>query len=78
MPAAPDDAPAVILIAEARARALLAPRRLRLCMLRPPYDALGVGTLRVLRVRDVAETTEVTAGYDRYERLAESGQPAHS
>ena len=76
MPAASDDAPAVILIAEARARALLASRRLRLRLLRPPYPAVGVGTLRVLRVRDDAEGTEVTAGYDRYERLWESTQSA--
>jgi hypothetical protein len=70
MSAAPVDAQAVTLLCEPRARALLAPRRLRLRILRPPYAALGVGRLRVLRVRDDGDASEVTAGYDRYERAA--------
>jgi hypothetical protein len=37
--------------------------------LRPPFPALGVGVLRVLRVRDVGEATELVAGYERYERV---------
>jgi hypothetical protein len=42
----------------------------------PPYPALGVGTLRVLRVREESAPgqtpqTEIIAGYDRYERLPE-------
>jgi hypothetical protein len=62
-----DDAPALTLLPESRARALLgAPSSLR--MLRPTHDAIGVGSLRVLRVRDVAGTTELVVGYDRYVR----------
>jgi hypothetical protein len=51
------------------ARAALAGRDLVLRVLRPPYPALGTGTLRVLRVRDAAEKTELIAGYDGYERI---------
>jgi hypothetical protein len=55
-------------------RAALADRALVLRLLLPPYPALGVGTLRVLRLReetshDGAAVTEILAGYDRYERL---------
>jgi hypothetical protein len=39
-------------------------------VLRPPYPALGVGVLRILRVRELSEQPlELTAGYDAYERL---------
>jgi hypothetical protein len=69
MPALELDARAVTLIPEQRARALLAGRTLRLKLLLPPYRALGVGMLRVLRIRDDGECTEMTAGYERYERL---------
>jgi hypothetical protein len=58
------------LLEEVRARALLAPRRLRLRVLRPPYAALGVGRLRVLRVREDGDEAELVAGYDRYERVS--------
>jgi len=44
-------------------------RRTRLSILRPPYAALGLGVLRVLRVREGACETEIVAGYDGYERL---------
>jgi len=64
-----DDALAVTMVAERRARAMLAPRRLRLQMVVPPYPALGIGTLRVLRVRETGDAAEITAGYERYERL---------
>lgn len=62
-----DDAPALTLLRETRARALLA-GRLSLRMLRPTHDVLGVGSLRVLRVREVGGTTELVVGYDRYVR----------
>jgi hypothetical protein len=62
-----DDAPALTLLPETRARALLVGRS-SLRVLRPTYDALGVGLLRVLRVREVAGTTELVVGYDRYVR----------
>jgi hypothetical protein len=64
----PDDPSDTVLLAETRARALLGPQRLRLRTLRPPYPALGVGVLRVLRVRDEGVLLDVVMGYDRYER----------
>ena len=54
---------------EAAFRALNATRKLRFAVLRPPYPALGLGKLRVLRVRERADVTEIVAGYDGYERL---------
>ncbi len=57
------------LLPEVEARATLAGRSLALRVLRPPYPAAGVGTLRVLRVRERGERTELVAGYDGYERL---------
>lgn len=51
------------------AGSLLRGERLSLRVLRPPFPALGLGTLRVLRVRDRGSATEITAGYDGYERL---------
>jgi hypothetical protein len=59
------------LIPEVLARRELADRALRLHVLRPPYPALGVGTLRVLRIHESAASSalELTVGYERYERL---------
>lgn len=57
------------LMPEVDARRCLASAVLRLRILRPPYPALGVGVLRVLRVRDAADRTEIVAGYEAYERL---------
>ena len=62
------------LLPEVEARALLGGRRLSLLVLRPPYPAIGLGTLRVLRVSERGERTEVVAGYDGYQRL-QSGPP---
>jgi hypothetical protein len=58
------------MLPEVEARRLLAGVPLTLDILRPPYPALGVGTLRVLRVREnAAAELELIAGYDNYERL---------
>jgi hypothetical protein len=58
------------MLPEVVARRRLAGRPLTLVMLQPPFAALGVGTLRVLRVRENADAgLEVVAGYDTYERL---------
>jgi len=57
------------LLPEVEARALFAGRSLSLHVLRPPYLAAGVGVLRVLRIVERGSATEITAGYDRYERL---------
>jgi hypothetical protein len=59
----------VALLPEAEARALLAGRQLRFRLLAPPWPALGVGLLRVLRVSERADRTEIVAGYERYERV---------
>ena len=56
------------------ARAALADRPVRLRVLVPPYPAVGVGTLRCLRVVPLSGAHdgawELTAGYDGYEKLA--------
>jgi hypothetical protein len=58
------------MLPEAQARRLLAGIAVRLKVLQPPYPALGVGVLRVLRVRETGSAPlELTAGYDNYERL---------
>jgi hypothetical protein len=57
------------LVPEALARRALGDRPQTVHMLVPPYAALGVGALRVLRVTPVAAGYDVTVGYDRYERL---------
>ena len=54
------------------ARTALEGRPLRVRVLAPPYPALGVGTLRALRVVPLAGRDdgawELTVGYERYER----------
>ena len=58
------------MLPEVEARRRLAGVPVTLAILRPPYPALGVGALRVLRVRETAPAgLELTAGYDNYERL---------
>jgi hypothetical protein len=58
------------MLPEVQARRLLAGVSLSLRVLRPPYPALGVGALRVLRVRERdGAPVEMTVGYDNYERL---------
>ncbi len=57
------------LLSEVAARAALAGRSLVLRVLAPPYPAAGLGTLRVLRVRERDGLSEIVAGYERYERL---------
>jgi hypothetical protein len=55
------------------ALAALADRPLRLRVLTPPYLAVGLGTLRLLRVIALGGphdgAFELTCGYDGYERL---------
>jgi hypothetical protein len=57
------------LIPEVEARRALAGRALRFTVLAPPYPALGVGALRVLRISEGPGAADLVAGYDRYERL---------
>ncbi len=56
-----------VLLPEVRVRRAFA-GAVRLTLLVPPYPALGIGSLRVLRVRE-GDAIEIVAGYDRYERL---------
>ncbi len=53
------------------ARELLGGARVRLHMLLPPYAAVGLGVLRVLRARERDGAMEIVAGYDGYARLAD-------
>ncbi len=69
MQATPESGLALTLLPEVHARGLLGHRPISLTILRPPYPALGVGTLRVLRVSESGEATDVVASYDRYERI---------
>ncbi len=61
--------PSLALLPETEARERLADRPLDFRVLQPPFPALGVGVLRVLRVSERDDRTEIVAGYDRYERL---------
>jgi hypothetical protein len=60
---------ALTLVPEPLARRTLVDRPVRLRVLAPPFPALGVGSLRVLRILPSVDGWDVTAGYDRYERL---------
>ncbi len=66
--------PAFGLLPEVEARALLARANVRFRLLRPPFAAIGTGTLRTLRITETDGVTELVAGYDGYERL-ESRDP---
>lgn len=75
-PVSEESRAALMLLPEVEARALLAGRKLSFRVLLPPFPALGVGALRVLRVAERLERTEIVAGYERYERLdAREGRP---
>jgi hypothetical protein len=74
-PAGPDEA-ALTLLPEVRVRELLRDRKLTFRLLVPPYPALGLGVLRVLRVAERDGSTELVAGYEGYERLGKP-PPAH-
>lgn len=59
----------LVLVTEVEARRALAGQTVRERLLLPPYPALGIGRLRVLRIRDAGEVTEMLCGYEGYERL---------
>lgn len=67
----PHDPAVFALLDEPSVRAALRGRDLSLRLLAPSFPALGVGTLRVLRVKDVDGEVELVVGYDRYERRAD-------
>lgn len=58
----------LVLMPEVEARAVLRDRAIALRMLLPPYPAIGLGRLRVVRVRERGETTELLCSYEGYER----------
>jgi len=59
----------LVLVPEVEARAQLADRKLALRLLLPPYPAIGLGELRVLRVKERADVTELLCSYEGYERI---------
>ena len=61
-----------MLLAESEARRALGARPIAFRLLAPPYPALGVGALRVLRVVERGRQVELVAGYERYERVEPS------
>jgi hypothetical protein len=62
----------LVLLPEVDARRALRDRRLRLSLLAPFGQWVGRGTLRVLRVANGDGETELTVGYESYERLQSS------
>ena len=63
----------LVLLPWVEARRALGRRPLRFRLLTPPYAAIGVGTLRALRVAALSGehdgAWELLAGYDGYERI---------
>jgi hypothetical protein len=59
----------LVLVSEVEARALLSGRNVALRMLLPPYPAIGLGKLRVVRVRERSDVTELLCSYEGYERI---------
>ena len=74
----PETVRSFALLPAVEALAALRGRDVRFSVLRPPYAALGVGALRVLRIAEREATLEMVAGYDGYERLAREGRPGHA
>jgi len=59
----------LILAPEVDARNALQERDVALRVLLPPYPAIGLGRLRVLRVKERNGSTELLCSYEGYERL---------
>lgn len=59
----------LVFVPEVEARARLRDRVLRERMVLPPYPALGLGRLRVLRVDENEEHTTLVCGYEGYQKL---------
>ena len=59
----------LILAREPEVRAALAGRALTLRLLLPPYAAVGLGALRVVRLREASDCTEMLCSYEGYERI---------
>ena len=59
----------LILAPEPLARAALAGRVLSLRLLTPPYPALGLGRLRLVRLHERSGVTEMLCSYEGYARI---------
>ena len=59
----------LVLVREVEAREALHGQPIRERILLPPYPAVGLGALRVLRVLQTGDATELVCGYEGYERL---------
>lgn len=59
----------LVLAGEVDARAALAGRALSLRLLTPPYPAVGLGRLRVLRLHEREGQTEMLCSYEGYARI---------
>jgi hypothetical protein len=59
----------LVLLPEVDARRALRDHRLRFSLLVPFGHWIGRGTLRVLRVAHGDDSTELTVGYESYERI---------
>jgi hypothetical protein len=59
----------LVLLPEVDARRALDARSLRVSLLAPYGHWIGRGTLRVLRVISGEDRTELTVGYESYERI---------
>jgi len=59
----------LVLCREVEARASLEGRKLSFRLLTPPYPALGIGALRVVRLSERSEGTEMLCSYERYARI---------
>jgi len=64
---------ALTLLTDVEVRRALAERALRFTLLAPPFPALGVGALRVLRIVESPGKADLVAGYERYEHVAPLG-----
>jgi hypothetical protein len=63
-----DHATELTLLPYVEARAALSGRRLRLSVLAPVGNWLGVGTLRVLRATEREDFMDLVCGYESYHR----------
>jgi hypothetical protein len=59
----------LVLMPEPLARAALAGRTLSLRLLTPPYPALGLGRLRLVRLHERGTITEMLCSYEGYARI---------
>ncbi|HXW52436.1 MAG TPA: hypothetical protein VEJ41_10630 [Candidatus Acidoferrales bacterium] len=59
----------LLLLPYLRALELLGGRDVHLNVVTPPYPALGIGNLHVVRVRHEGESIVLETSYDDYERL---------